>query len=302
MNASPAPGLAVWIAGARPRTLPAAVAPVLAGTGLAQFLGGWRALEAGLALVVALALQVGVNYSNDYSDGIRGTDRQRVGPVRLVGQGLASPGSVKLAAFASFAVAALAGLALVARSGQWALLGVGVAAIVAAWFYTGGPRPYGYVGLGELFVFVFFGLVAVCGTVLTQVGHLPAVAWLCATGVGWLSCAILVVNNLRDIPGDTVAGKRTLAVRLGDARTRVLYQVLIGGGLAVPLLASALSLVSPAWPSWALLGVLAAPAAVPGVRAVQGQASGAGLVPVLGSTGRTLLAYGILLSLGLALS
>ena len=198
-----------WIAGARPRTLPAALAPVLVGTAVAMWDGGAVWGRALLALVVALALQVGVNYANDYSDGIRGTDAQRVGPVRLVGQGLAEPSSVKRAALLSFAVAGVAGLALVMVSGLWWLLLVGAAAIVAAWTYTGGPRPYGYAGLGEVFVFVFFGLVAVGGTAAVQVGFVSALAWVCGVAIGALSCAILVVNNLRDIPGDTVAGKRT---------------------------------------------------------------------------------------------
>jgi 1,4-dihydroxy-2-naphthoate octaprenyltransferase len=210
----------LWIAGARPRTLPAALAPVLVGTAVAMWDGGAVWDRALLALVVALALQVGVNYANDYSDGIRGTDAERVGPVRLVGQGLAEPAAVKRAALLSFAVAGAAGLVLVLLSGLWWLLLVGAAAIVAAWTYTGGPRPYGYAGLGEVFVFVFFGLVAVGGTAAVQVGFISALAWVCGLGVGALSCAILVVNNLRDIPGDTVAGKRTLAVRIGDPATR----------------------------------------------------------------------------------
>ena len=225
---------AQWLAGARPRTLPAAVAPVLVGTSVAIWDGGAHWGRAVLALLVALALQAGVNYANDYSDGIRGTDADRVGPVRLVGQGLAEPHAVKRAALLCFAVAAVAGLALVVLSQLWWLLAVGAAAIVAAWTYTGGPRPYGYAGWGEVFVFVFFGLVAVCGTAVVQVGHISGLAWLCGTGVGALACAILVVNNLRDIPGDTVAGKRTLAVRLGDPATRRLYAALMAVGLGVP--------------------------------------------------------------------
>ena len=236
---------AQWVAGARPRTLPAAVSPVIVGTAVALWDGGAVWDRALLALVVALALQVGVNYANDYSDGVRGTDAERVGPVRLVGQGLAPPGAVKRAALLSFAVAGLAGLVLVLLSQLWVLLLVGAAAILAAWTYTGGPRPYGYAGLGEVFVFVFFGLVAVAGTAAVQVGFVSALAWLGGVGVGALTCAILVANNLRDIPGDTVAGKRTLAVRIGDPATRRLYAALVGVGLAVPALVGALGMLAP---------------------------------------------------------
>ena len=290
-----------WIAGARPRTLPAALAPVLVGTAVAMWDGGAVWDRALLALVVALALQVGVNYANDYSDGIRGTDAERVGPVRLVGQGLAAPSAVKRAALLSFALAAVAGLALVALSGLWWLLLVGAAAIVAAWTYTGGPRPYGYAGLGEVFVFVFFGLVAVGGTAAVQVGFVSALAWLCGIGVGALSCAILVVNNLRDIPGDTIAGKRTLAVRIGDPATRRLFSALVLLALGVPVLIGILGLVdSQDWPVAGLLGLGALPAAVAPLRAVHAGAAGGALVPVLVATGRLLLVYGILLAAGIA--
>ena len=219
-----------WLAGARPRTLPAACSPVIAGTGLAVFEQGFSWVAAILALVVSLALQVGVNYANDYSDGIRGADTERVGPLRLVGSGLASPPLVKRAAFACFGVAGLAGLALVIMTEYWWLLVVGVACILAAWYYTGGRRPYGYVGLGEVFVFVFFGLVAVCGTVYVQVGRISLATLLTGVWVGALACAILVTNNLRDIRGDAQVGKRTMATRLGDARTRVWYVILVGLG------------------------------------------------------------------------
>lgn len=290
-----------WIAGARPRTLPAALAPVLVGTAVAMWDGGAVWDRALLALLVALALQVGVNYANDYSDGIRGTDAERVGPVRLVGQGLAAPAAVRRAALLSFALAAVAGLALVALSGLWWLLLVGAAAIVAAWTYTGGPRPYGYAGLGEVFVFVFFGLVAVGGTAAVQVGFVSALAWVCGIGVGALSCAILVVNNLRDIPGDTIAGKRTLAVRIGDPATRRLYSALVLLALGVPVLIGILGLVdSQEWPVAGLLGLLAIPAAVVPLRAVHAGAAGGALVPVLVATGRLLLVYGILLASGIA--
>ncbi len=290
-----------WIAGARPRTLPAALAPVLVGTAVAMWDGGAVWDRALLALVVALALQVGVNYANDYSDGIRGTDAERVGPVRLVGQGLAAPSAVKRAALLSFALAAVAGLALVALSGLWWLLLVGAAAIVAAWTYTGGPRPYGYAGLGEVFVFVFFGLVAVGGTAAVQVGFVSALAWVCGIGVGALSCAILVVNNLRDIPGDTIAGKRTLAVRIGDPATRRLFSALILLALGVPVLIGILGLVdSRDWPVAGLLGLGALAAAIAPLRAVHAGAAGGALVPVLVATGRLLLVYGILLAAGIA--
>jgi 1,4-dihydroxy-2-naphthoate octaprenyltransferase len=290
-----------WIAGARPRTLPAALAPVLVGTAVAMWDGGAVWDRALLALVVALALQVGVNYANDYSDGIRGTDAERVGPVRLVGQGLAAPSAVKRAALLSFALAAVAGLALVALSGLWWLLLVGAAAIVAAWTYTGGPRPYGYAGLGEVFVFVFFGLVAVGGTAAVQVGFVSVLAWVCGIGVGALSCAILVVNNLRDIPGDTIAGKRTLAVRIGDPATRRLFSALILLALGVPVLIGILGLVdSRDWPVAGLLGLGALAAAIAPLRAVHAGAAGGALVPVLVATGRLLLVYGILLAAGIA--
>ncbi len=292
-----------WIAGARPRTLPAALAPVLVGTAVAMWDGGAVWGRALLALVVALSLQVGVNYANDYSDGIRGTDAERVGPVRLVGQGLAEPSSVKRAALLSFVVAGVAGLALVMLSGLWWLLLVGAAAILAAWTYTGGPRPYGYAGLGEVFVFVFFGLVAVGGTAAVQVGFVSALAWVCGVAIGALSCAILVVNNLRDIPGDTVAGKRTLAVRIGDPATRRLYATLVGVALATPAALGALGFVAPAsWPAAALLGLGAVPLAIQPLRDVRLGARGPALVPVLVATGRLLLAYGVLLGVGIAIS
>ncbi len=211
-----------WLAGARPRTLPAAVAPVLAGTGVAAYADEWVWWKALLALVVSLALQVAVNYANDYSDGIRGTDDVRVGPMRLVGSGAAAPAAVKRAAFLAFGVAGVAGLVLAATTAWW-LLAVGLVCVVAAWFYTGGSKPYGYLGLGEVMVFVFFGLVAVVGTTYVQTESWAWTALYAGIGIGALACAILVTNNLRDIPTDTVAGKRTLAVRLGDPRTRGLY-------------------------------------------------------------------------------
>ena len=215
-----------WLAGARPRTLPAAVSPVLAGTGVAAYLDAsvwWKAL---LALVVACALQVGVNYANDYSDGVRGTDADRVGPMRLVGSGAATPTEVKRAAFLSLGIGCLAGLVLALTTSVW-LLVVGVLCVAAAWFYTGGRRPYGYNALGEVMVFVFFGLVAGVGTTFVQTETLPLAAWYAGAGDGALACAILVANNLRDVPTDREHGKRTLAVVLGDEQTRYFFAFLV---------------------------------------------------------------------------
>ena len=283
-----------WLAGARPLTLPAALAPVAAGTGAAAALHGADPLRAGLALAVALALQVGVNFANDYSDGIRGTDANRVGPFRLTGSGAARPWAVLAAAALAFSAAALAGTILVALCHLWWLLAVGAACILAAWFYTGGRRPYGYLGLGEVFVFLFFGLVAVLGTTYTQAGRLSYEALCAAVGVGALACAILVANNLRDLPGDAAAGKRTLAVRIGEARTRGLYAALlvVAGVVVVPVL--------PAHP-WAALTFLAGLLAVRPLRAVLGGAAGRELLPALAGTGRLELAYGILLGLALGM-
>jgi len=283
-----------WILGARPRTLPAAVVPVLVGTAVAAESGivWWRAAA---ALVVALALQVAVNYANDLSDGVRGTDGQdRVGPPRLVGSGLATPQEVRLAMLGAFGVAAVAGLLLTAAVTPWLLL-VGVASMAAGWLYTGGPSPYGYLGLGEVFVFVFFGLVATVGSTYVHQQQVPAVAWAAATAVGLLACALLVVNNLRDRPADAEAGKRTLAVRMGDRRTRILYVVLVDGALV----AGSLCALDRRWAFLVLAaGVLASPA----VRVVLGGAEGRELIGVLERTGRTQLAAGILLAAGLALS
>lgn len=250
----------------------------------------WRAL---VALLVSLSLQVATNYANDYSDGVKGTDRDRVGPLRLVASGLASPGAVRAAAFAAFAVAGLGGLALAAVAGWW-LIAVGVACMGAGWLYTGGPRPYGYLGLGELFVFVFFGLVATAGTAYVQLGHLTGLAVAASVPAGLLAVALLVVNNLRDIPGDTVAGKRTLAVRLGPARTRLLYTAAI----VLPFVAAAALTVSR---PWALLAILAVPLAVQPIRAVLSGQEGKSLIAVLGATGRLQLAFGVLLAIGIAI-
>jgi 1,4-dihydroxy-2-naphthoate polyprenyltransferase len=288
----------VWLAGARPRTLPAAVVPVLVGTACAAGrtdIVAWRALAAG---VVALALQVGTNYANDYSDGVRGTDsgERRVGPVRLVGSGLRPPGAVKRAALGSFLVAGGAGLALAVAVGP-ELLVVGAAAIAAGWFYTGGSHPYGYLGLGELFVFVFFGVVATAGSAYVQEESLSWLALGASVPVGLLATALLVVNNLRDIPGDTASGKRTLAVRLGDGRTRVLYvTLLVGAAVMVPVVAGLGE--RPA----AAAALAAVPLARRPVVEVLSGARGAALVPVLGATGQVQLLFGVLLAAGLWIS
>lgn len=290
-----------WVQGARPRTWPAAVAPVAAGTGAAlweldQAAGGpdWTIVisRALLALAVALSLQIGVNYANDYSDGIRGTDDDRVGPFRLTGSGAASPAAVKRAAIGSLAAGALFGVVLIASAGIWWALVVGAAAVAAAWFYTGGKRPYGYLGLGELFVFIFFGLVAVNGTSYAIALQHSPVALLASIAVGLLAVAIMLTNNLRDIPTDRASGKRTLAVRLGERGSRALYTA----SVLVPFLAMVPVTVWQ-WP--AALVLLALPLAVGPVRTVRGGAMGRELIPVLGSTGRLELVFSVLLLIGL---
>jgi len=282
-----------WISAARPRTLPAAVAPVLVGTGAGIELGGFSWLRGGLALLVSLALQVGVNYANDYSDGIRGTDADRVGPTRLVGAGLATPSTVKLAAFGCFGVAGLAGLILAALTSWW-LIPVGIAAVAAAWFYTGGPKPYGYAGFGEIFVFVFFGLVAVLGTTYVQAGEISLTATIAAVGIGLLACALLMANNLRDVHTDVAAGKRTLAVLLGEPLSRKVFALMVSGAFL------AVVVISVSHP-WCLLALLAGPLAVPPVRQVLTGARGPALVVVLGATARVEIVYAALLAIGLAL-
>ena len=282
-----------WLGGARPRTLPAAIVPVLVGSGVAagyRLFSPWRAA---LALVVALALQVGVNYANDYSDGVRGTDEARVGPVRLVAAGLATPQRVRTAALASFAVACTAGLVLAAVTAWWLLL-VGAAAVAAAWTYTGGRHPYGYHGLGEVAVFAFFGVAAVVGTAYVQMERVSWLAVAASIPVGLLACALLVINNLRDIPSDTAAGKRTLAVLIGDQRTRLLYTccALVPFGM--------LAVLAFARP-FSLLALITLPLAVAPVRAVRAGARGPTLIAALGQTGRLQLAFGLLLTLGLAI-
>jgi len=287
--------LSQWVEGARPQTLPTAISPVLVGTGVAIGAGAQQPVRAALALAVALGMVIGVNYANDYSDGIRGTDSDRVGPLRLVGSGMATASAVRLAAVASLSVAALAGLALVSLTQQWWLLGVGAVSLLAAWFYTGGRRPYGYAALGELAVFVFFGPVAVLGTVYVQGIPLSALSVLAAIGVGLLACAVLVVNNLRDIPTDSAAGKRTLAVLLGAHDTRRLYTALVVLPFVLTLIAG---LRSPTM----LLGPLALPLAVSPVRRVLSEATGRRLVNVLRQTGILLLAWSTLTAVGLGLS
>ncbi len=273
-----------WIAGARLPTLPAAIVPVLVGTAAAGM--PYHLDRALLAAIVALALQVGVNFANDYSDGIRGTDKNRTGPLRLVASGLASPPAVLRAAVIAFAIAAVAGIALSLQVDAW-LIAVGFSAIAAAWFYTGGPKPYGYNGLGEVFVFIFFGLVGTLGSTYVQHASFTVVSALASLAVGSLTTALLVVNNLRDIPGDAATGKRTLAVKIGDHATRRLYLgLLAAAGLA--------TLAVVALRPWALVAFIAAAAAIRPVNIIRSGATGRALVPVLVDTGRLELAFGLL--------
>lgn len=291
-----------WIEGARLRTLPAAAAPVIVGSAAAHHLGGFDAVRASLALVVALALQVGVNYANDYSDGIRGTDDNRKGPARLTGGGLAKPKTVLAAALGCFALADVAGLALVALSGTWWLIVAGAAAIVAAWFYTGGKHPYAYMGVGlsELMVFVFFGLLACVGTAWTQVQVAPWWLWMCASALGLLSVALLMANNIRDIPTDRESGKMTAAVRLGDRASRWVFAacawVPVGMIVALGVALGMHPLATCA------LGVGAAAPAVGVSLPVLTGASGRALIVVLRNTGFFTLAWAILAGLALVLS
>ena len=283
-----------WVSGARPRTLPNAVAPVVAGTGAAAWLHSavwWKAL---LALAVAVALIIGVNYANDYSDGIRGTDDDRAGPVRLVGSRLATPRAVLAVAVTSLAVGAAVGLALALLSAPW-LIAVGAACIAGAWLYTGGSRPYGYAGFGEVAVFVFFGLVAVLGTEYTQASRVDWVGLTLAVSMGALSSSVLVANNLRDIPTDERSRKITLAVRLGDARTRVLYQALLATAGVATL---ALMAATP----WCAAGFVAAPLALRAVGPVRSGRGGPALIPVLRDTGLAMLVWAIAVAAALALA
>lgn len=282
-----------WIAGARPRTWPNAVAPVIAGAGAGAALHAfswWRAL---LALLVALALIVGVNFANDYSDGIRGTDENRVGPLRLVGSGAAKPKIVLAAALVSFGLAGILGLVLVAVTGHWWLLALGAGCLIGAWFYTGGKKPYGYYGFGEIAVFTFFGLAGVLGTVYVQAGQVSWAAFGCAVAVGCFSAGVLTVNNLRDIPTDTETGKHTLAVQLGDKGTRRLYLALV----TVPFVVSVLmGIRHPVL----LLGLLGVPLLLSSINAVRGGRTGRELIPALRDTGLAMLAWAILTGAGLA--
>ncbi len=281
----------MWLAGARPRTLGASVAPVLVGTAAAVSPTWPRAIG---CLVVALALQVGVNYANDYFDGIRRVDTEaRVGPIRLTASGLASPAAVRGAALIAFGIAAAVGLWLAITTSPW-LLVIGAAALGAAALYSGGPRPYAARGMGEVSVFLFFGLFACAGTAYVQGETVPAAAWWGAVAVGLLAVAILVANNLRDIETDAAAGKRTLAVRLGDGRTRAMYRACVAAAFA----SVALAVLIGAMPAWALLAFAAAPLSVRPFATV-GTASGRALIPVLVATAALDLAFGAALALGL---
>jgi 1,4-dihydroxy-2-naphthoate octaprenyltransferase len=284
---------AQWVEGARPRTLPNAIAPVIAGTGAAAWLGSASWWKAALALLVAMAMIIGVNYANDYSDGIRGTDDVRAGPLRLVGAKVATPRSVLTAAIVSLGVAAVAGVALAWFSAPW-LIAVGAVCIAGAWLYTGGSKPYGYLGLGEVAVFVFFGLVAVLGTQYTQALRIDWVGVATAVAMGSLSSAVLVANNLRDIPTDKESGKITLAVRLGDARTRLLYQMLLLVAFVVTL---ALMLATP----WCAAGLVALPLAVRAAGPVRKGLGGKDLIPVLRDTGLTMLVWAVVVAAALIL-
>ncbi len=288
--------LNLWFKGARPKTLPAAVAPVLVGSACASVEDSvahvWG--NSFLALIVSLALQVAVNFANDYSDGIRGTDLDRIGPMRLVGSGAKKPNEVKRAAFIAFATAAIFGLWLAIATSWW-LLAVGAASIAAGWFYTGGSKPYGYYGFGELFVFIFFGVVATTGTTFVVNQSITPTSFVASIAVGCLACALLVINNLRDIPGDTLAGKKTLAVRLGDKQTRRIYYVLIViSGLAILQMAVENPTV--------LIGLLGLLAAVPAIKKVCEGSAGRDLIGVLGVTGRTQILTAMALSIGLVVA
>jgi len=286
---------AQWIQGARLRTLPAAIAPVLIGSAAAYELQSFRLPNAILAALVALLLQIGVNYANDYSDGIRGTDEDRVGPLRLVGSGAAKPEQVKWAAFGLFGLAMVCGLILVIITQSWWLILVGIGCVLAAWGYTGGKNPYGYMGLGDVFVFVFFGLVATLGTTYTQAGQVSLAAVIGAIGTGLIACALLMANNVRDIPTDTMAGKRTLAVRLGDRHARESYVLMLGVAILLVVV------LAPTKP-WMLIVLLLIPACLmPAWLMINGKKRKS-LIPVLKQTGLINLGYSLLFSLGLILS
>ena len=289
-----------WVNGARPRTLVASVAPVVVGTAAAGRASVWRTLA---ALAVGLGLQIGVNFANDYQDGMRGIDTdERQGPQRLTSSGVASPRSVLLAALASIAVAGVAGLALALATSLW-LIPIGAAAMLALWSYSGGPRPYGSLGLGEVTVFAFFGLMATAGTAYVQAERIPAAAWWSSAAMGFLAVAILEANNVRDISTDSVAGKRTLAVRLGDRRARALYRALVVAAFATIVLGVTTGIADAGYglSQWALLALAAWPLAIGPMEAV-GSAEGRALVPVLVGTAQLQLVFGALLALGLWLA
>jgi 1,4-dihydroxy-2-naphthoate octaprenyltransferase len=279
----------IWVRGSRPRTLPAAVAPVVVGTSLT--LSDWKPANALLALTVSLALQVGVNFANDYSDGIKGTDTDRIGPVRLTASGLAKPSAVKAVAFICFAIAALAGLQLARSTSLWLLL-IGAISIAAAWGYTGGKSPYGYKGFGEFSVFIFFGVIATVGTFYVQTEEITLRAIIASLPMGSLACSLLVVNNLRDREKDAVVGKRTLAVRLGDYRSRIFYTTLL-----ISAHIFALMTLRP----WAALTLLAAPLTLTLVKKIMSGLTGMPLVEVLAQTGKLQLIFATLFAVGLAL-
>ncbi|MEI6041193.1 MAG: 1,4-dihydroxy-2-naphthoate polyprenyltransferase [Actinomycetes bacterium] len=281
-----------WILGARPRTLPAAIAPVLVGTTLALPNGlniNW--LNALLALLVSLFLQIGVNYANDYSDGVRGTDEVRVGPMRLVASGLKSAKSVKQAAFFLFFLASISGLFLALRTSRWLIL-VGLIAILAAWNYTGGDKPYGYQGFGELSVFLFFGVVATAGTYFAQSQKITWQSLLISIPMGALSCTILAINNLRDLPKDALVGKHTIAVRIGDKTARWMIIVLIVTAIVAGLLAATIS-------PWVFVTLLIVPLAIRIGVAINQGAHGAALIPLLGKAGKLQLFFALLMTFAL---
>ncbi|WP_099298310.1 1,4-dihydroxy-2-naphthoate polyprenyltransferase [Corynebacterium dentalis] len=284
----PSASAAQWLEGARPHTWANAISPVLAGTAAAQLAGGANFFHAFLALVVSLALIIGVNYANDYSDGIRGTDEDRSGPLRLTGSGLVEPSKVKYAAFASFTVAGIAGIVLSLLSAWWFIL-IGALCILGAWFYTGGKNPYGYRGLGEVAVFIFFGLVAVLGTEFTQAGRVSWVGLALAVTIGALSSSVNLANNLRDIPTDSETGKITLAVRLGDRRTRVLWQALVATAVVLTI---AVGVVHPLMLIALAAGIFWFNAA----RIIRAGVQGRGLIPVLGITGRGMLIWALIVA------
>jgi 1,4-dihydroxy-2-naphthoate polyprenyltransferase len=289
--------LAVWVQGARPRTLGASVTPVLVGTAAAGNAIAWRFVA---ALLVSLGLQVGVNFANDFNDGIRGVDTaERLGPPRLTSSGVVAARSVLIASLACILVAGLAGLALAVATTRW-LVPIGAAAMVALWLYSGGPRPYADLGLGELMVFVFFGVMATAGSAYVQVEAVPNAAWWASLPMGLLAVAILVANNLRDIPTDAVAGKRTLAVRLGERRTRRFYRLCVSGAFAAVLAGVLVDAIDrgSGLPAWSLLAFGAAVAAIEPMRVI-GRASGRALIGVLVGTARLQIVFGVLLALGL---